>query len=335
MVKLLGFITSRGFAISLLLLSSALLVFREIYLGLYSPFFLIIPVLLFLSLSSCAIKRFVSASTRDIAFWGSFVFHAGMLVVIAAASMETLTRFSATLNLLQGAPVALDGKDSLDSPVNPFNAGKVQFLNIELEDYRAAYVDERFPVRYTASVGIGIMEENVYRNIKADIEVNRPFHYEGYTFLFQSSQYSPRLIFKDKDAKIVLNDYLRLSNITANEDSLDIPEAGLKLYTRFFPDVFREDGKVGSRSPVLKKPAFGIRVTERDNPFKDIWKGLLKNGDKAAFNGMTLEFADLKPYVVIEVVKDASYWGIFAGWILIVAGLAARYWFLLKLRPMH
>ena len=43
------------------------------------------------------------------------------------------------------------------------------------------------------------------------------------------------------------------------------------------------------------------------------------------FDGLTLEFADVKPVVTVQVVKDPTYSGIYAGWLLIVAGLVIRY----------
>ena len=130
---------------------------------------------------------------------------------------------------------------------------------------------------------------------------------------------------KDRDGGVIFNSYINLSNNIKSEDVFYIKEAGLTLYTRFFPDVFREGTKAGSRSPMTRNPAFGIKVVKRNSPFTDAWKGILKKGESARFDNMTLEFADLKPYVVIKVVKDPTYWGIFAGWILIILGLLIRY----------
>ena len=128
-----------------------------------------------------------------------------------------------------------------------------------------------------------------------------------------------------KDGKIIFNRFARVSNNTSVEDTLAIPDTGIILRTRFFPDMFSEGGKYGTRSMELKNPAFGIKVSTKDDPLHDIWRGVLQKGAKAEFNGLTLEFAEMRPVVTVQVAKDPTYWGIFAGWLVIITGLLLRY----------
>jgi len=325
-MKFLSFLTSRGFAVFLLAVSIGLLVSWNKYPNLYSPIFLIIPACLFLSISLCIANRITACKLkRDIRFWGSTTFHIGMLVIIAATSLGYSIRFFAMIVLPQGVSVTLDDKSFVAVYEDRLHSGGRPFVNLKLNEFEAKYAEEQFPVEYIADITIGIIDKDGYRNLTDKIRINKPFNYDGYNILFENSGYSPRFVLKDRDGGVIFNSYINLSNNIKSEDVFYIKEAGLTLYTRFFPDVFREGNKAGSRSPMTRNPAFGIKVVKRNSPFTDAWKGILKKGESARFDNMTLEFADLKPYVVIKVVKDPTYWGIFAGWILIILGLLIRY----------
>ncbi|MBI3752737.1 MAG: cytochrome c biogenesis protein ResB [Deltaproteobacteria bacterium] len=325
-MKFFRFLASRGFAVFLLVISTALLIIWNKYHGIYHPLFLVIPAFLFISISFCVGRRAAAADARrNVRFLGSMIFHTGMLVIIASASLSHLTRFFAAVVLPQGMQVGFDNKNFSTIYEEPLGLKDRPFVNLRLDNYEAVYADERFPVKYSSDISIGIMEDNAYHTVKERIEINRPFHYNGYTLLLETARYSPRFILRDREGKALFDGFINLANMTENEDVFSIKEAGLTLYTRFFPDMFREGNKVGTRSPVLKNPAFGIKIVKRDNPFADIWKGVLKKGEAARFEDMTLEFADLKPYVVIQIVKDPTYWGIFTGWIFIIVGLVIRY----------
>ena len=325
-MKFLSFLTSRGFAVFLLAVSIGLLVSWNKYPNLYSPIFLIIPACLFLSISLCIANRITACKLkRDIRFWGSTTFHIGMLVIVAATSLGYSIRFFAMIVLPQGVSVTLDDKSFVAVYEDRLHSVGRPFVNLKLNEFEAKYAEEQFPVEYIADITIGIIDKDGYRNLTDKIRINKPFNYDGYNILFENSGYSPRFVLKDRDGGVIFNSYINLSNNIKSEDVFYIKEAGLTLYTRFFPDLFREGTKAGSRSPMTRNPAFGIKVVKRNSPFTDAWKGILKKGESARFDNMTLEFADLKPYVVIKVVKDPTYWGIFAGWILIILGLLIRY----------
>ncbi|MHC4278309.1 MAG: cytochrome c biogenesis protein ResB, partial [Planctomycetota bacterium] len=274
-----------------------------------------------MSISFCTLKRVLAAATRrDIGFWGSFVFHVGILTVIVATSLGPLTRFYATVLLPQGMAVNLD--DGQFTTVHSTPAfTEVPFINLRLDWQENSYEDGWFPVDYAAGLSLGFMGTDGYRRTDEIIRVNSPLRKKGYQFMFESGNLAPLFILKDAKGDILFKKYENLSDKTEVEDTFNIPEAGLTVYTRFFPDMYREGGKYGTRSLELKNPAFGIKVTTKEDPFMDIWSGVLKKGERAEFGGMTLELKDLKPVVILKVIKDPTYYGIFAGWLLIIVGL--------------
>jgi cytochrome c biogenesis protein ResB len=324
-MKLLSFLTSRGFAIFLLCISIGSLILWNINPDLYSPLFLIVPAFLFLSTSFCTLKRvFASDTQRDIRFWGSFVFHIGLLTVIAAAALGPITRFWATVVLPQGVMVNLENEQFAVVHSTPA-LGRMPSIALSLDWHETRYAEGRFPVDYAVGLSIGLMDGEGYRQTDETIRVNSPIKKDGYQFMLNSRRFAPLFVLRDREGDVVFNRFVEVSNVTFQEDAFDIPEAGLTVYTRFFPDMYKEGGKYGTRSREPRNPAFGIKVTGKEDPFRDVWRGVLKKGERAEFNGMTLELADLKPVVIIQVAKDPTYYGIYAGWALIVMGLLVRY----------
>ena len=325
MMVVYRFLTSRGFAIALLGLSLVLLIIWNTHPDLYTPFFLVVPAVLFLSISFCTLRRVLARRGRwGLAFSGSMVFHLGLLVIIAATAMGLLVRFWAAVALLDGITVTLE--DERYAVIHSVPLGEsVPVISLRLDSVESRYEMGWYPVERTASLSIGIMDEVGMSITEETMGVNSPVWKMGYQFMLVSGGYTPRFVLRD-GGEVAFDEFVEVSNDSDEEGSFEIPEAGLTVYTRFFPDMFKEGTKYGTRSPEPRNPAFGIKITRaaRD-PFKDLWRGVLQEGEKAEFGGFVLEFAGLKPFVGIQVMKDPTYYGIFAGWALIVVGLTVRF----------
>ena len=324
-MKLFVFLTSRVFAIFLLAISALLLTIWRGNPQYFSRAFLVVPAFVFISISICIVKRFLAVgSRRNLKFWGSVVFHIGLLVIIAAASLGPIIRFWATVVLPQGKTVNMGDKTFAVIRNIPVS-GAIPDMLIKMEEYKASYADDRFPIDYATQITVLLKENDIYRQRVEAVRINAPLWLGGYQFMLDSGSFSPKYILKDKDGHVLFSQFLDLSNATSEEDKFEIPEAGMEVYTRFFPDMYKEGNLYGSRSPYPKNPAFGLRIIYKDNPFKEIWKGVLKKGEKAEFEGLSLEFADLQQVAILQVLNDPTYWGIFTGWLLIAGGLMVRY----------
>jgi cytochrome c biogenesis protein ResB len=326
MKRLFSLLGSRGFAIALLVVSIVVLIFWRGNPDYYSPIFLVVPAFIFLSISVCIVKRLKDRPSKDARFWGSFIFHIGMLAIIATTTFGTLTGFFGRTVLPEGVSVPLGNNDLSTITRSSLNPDETPFMTLRLDDFTMTYREERFPVRYAAAITFGILLKDNYRIINESVEINRPFDYEGYRFLLEDGGYSPRFILKTKDGKTLYDGFVRLSNETKREDVFELRGTDLIIQSRFFPDLYKKDGMVGTRSPVLKNPAFGIKVNRKKQDSGIlIWKGVLKEGEEAEFAGMTLEFHELRPYVVLLVVNDPTTPWLLGGWVLVVAGLVIRY----------
>ncbi|MBI3755355.1 MAG: cytochrome c biogenesis protein ResB [Deltaproteobacteria bacterium] len=246
-----------------------------------------------------------------------------MIVIIASVSLGTIMRFDVGVALPQGMTVNMDDKfvNINSMPI----MGEIPNFFLRLDWQKDQYKDGWLPIDHSAGLKISHIEGNSFRTVDETIRVNSPVKKNGYEFLLANASLSPLFVLKNREGDILFNQFVNISNKTSAEDKFEIPERGLTVLTRFFPDMFKQGNKYSTRSKNPDNPAFGLRVVSNDAPFKDIWKGVLKPGEKVEFSGMILEFAELKPVVIIQVVKDPTYYGIFAGWVLIVAGLAARY----------
>lgn len=322
-MRVVAFLTSRGFAIFLLFTSVVALIVRVKRPEFYSPLFLLIPASLLLSLILCTARR-LKRGRRDMRFLGSILFHTGLIVWVITLFASPLVRFSARLFLVKDMDASLEDSESVEVYERPLLGERRPILSFLLKGYEERYEDGVFPVDYVALLSIGYMDGRGYRTVERAVRINQPIEIMGYRFLFESGGWTPlfRLM---KGGKVIFNRYVLLSNDTAQEDSFRIEEAGLEIYTRFFPDMFREGSKVGTRSRVVRNPAFGIKIARDENPFVDIYRGVLKKGEKLKVDGMTFEFVDLKPFVVIQMVRDPLYYFVFTGWGMGILGLLLRY----------
>lgn len=309
----------------LLVISAGILIIWRGNPQYFSPLFLVIPAFLFLSISFCIVKRILAqGGAWDAKFLGSFVFHLGLLMVIASTALGPLTRFWATVVLPQGMAINLEDKAFAIIHSIPIG-GATPFISLRLNSQETVYEEGRFPIDYNAKLTIGFIEQGNYIQTNEVIRVNGPIWKHGYQLLLATGGYSPLFVLKNNKGETLFSEFVNVSDKTDMEDKVEMSDANVVVYTRFFPDFYKQGNKYGSRSPYPRNPAFGLRITGKDDPFKDIWRGVLKNGEKAEFEGLTLEFADLKQVVTLQVMNDPTYYGIIAGWVLIVAGLMLRY----------
>lgn len=322
-MNLITFLTSRGFAIALLSGSIILLIIRTRNPEFHSPIFLILPALVLLSLILCTLKRAIK-SEGGMRFWGSIIFHGGLMIWVTAMFISPMVRFSARLSALEGVSVGLEDRDFVEVFERPIFGETSPYISLRLNRYEAKYKDGIFPVDHSAYMNVNYIKGDEYKNEDVRIRINEPLKINGYQFLLEYGGFTPSFRLKNKDGRVIFERYIILSNDTSLEDSFEIKDKGLRIFTRFFPDMYREGGKVGTRSRIPGNTAFGIRIEDEKRPF-EIYSGVLKEGDKVEVDGMPFEFNDLKPFVSIQVVNDPVYYQIFIGWGVGLIGLVMRY----------
>ncbi len=322
-MRVVDALTSRGFALFLLALSIAVLFVWTRYPQFYSHWLMLIPGVLLLSMAVCVVRR-LGGGLKDRVLAGSVVFHLGMTVVILTGLMSPLWRYYAVAVLPQDVMVEPADQNFFAQTRGPFSSTP-SFVYMRLNHHKTIYRDGRFPVEHRADINIGYMEGDSFVSKDETIKVNYPLKMNGYQIMLARGYLSPRFVLLDERGRILFDGFVNLSNSTATEDTFEIPGAGLVLYTRFFPDMFRKGSSYGTLSLEPRNPAFGIKVAKKDDLFRDIWRGVLIPQDVAHFNGFTLELKEIRQVVEVQISNDPTLWGIIAGWIMVVAGLFLRY----------
>jgi hypothetical protein len=252
------------------------------------------------------------------------LFHLGLIIIVPAIFIAPKVRYTAVIDALQGVSVSMEDAELVNIIETPFKGGTSPFVFFRLDEYETVFEDKIYAVDYKADVTIGYMQAGSYNEQKAFMGINRPVTLNGYKYLLEVVGFAPRFIFKDKEDNVLLDSFIRLLNNTKDVDSFDVKEANMRVLTRFFPDMYEKEGKVGTLSREIKNPAFGIKVIDKKTS-EVIFSGVLKKGGSVEFMGMELVFKDLKPFVVVRVVKDPTYYLLLIGWCFGLIGLILKY----------
>jgi cytochrome c biogenesis protein len=250
-------------------------------------------------------------------FWGSAVFHAGMCVVLIGALVSALTRYNGRLFLTEDFDIdparELKGLSENQRYVFPIRG-------MALRSFAPVY-EGPFPVDYSADIaGLDLYGREFSRKVR----VNEPMRSGGYQFTMSRYGFAPRFVLKDGSGKVVSDHVVNLAVITPDRvDSFRLLDGMVTARVRFFPDFYidTERGRPATRSRDLKRPVFLVSL-ERFGKEKE--GGFLPLGGGVSFDGYTLEFKELRWWVLFDVSKDSGVPVITAGFLLIAGGLILR-----------
>lgn len=328
-----------------------------------SPFFLVLPLLIFISTLLCTvnrirtrkakppdasafrIKRNVAAANADAVpgylkgrgwvpvagsgestvfikggkgFWGSMVFHAGLLLMFAAAAITSATLFSAEVLLQEGLPLPLGREGFLKVWREPLVPMRFQEGEMVLDRFEAVYKDERFPVDYVARVRIkGPDSEST-----SDVRVNAPLNLGEIQYTMDRYGFSPGFLIKDRTGNVLFDGYVSLVLMGGAEDSFEVPGTDAVLLVRLFPDFVMTEEGPSTRSRIPSNPVFGLRIKRGERAGTG---RLVKMGEEVEIDGLRISPNDLKYWAHFGVARDAGRHVFAASFMLIVAGLVSRF----------
>jgi cytochrome c biogenesis protein len=257
------------------------------------------------------------ARKRRLGHFGSDIVHIGLLVILAGGFTSGLGGRRAEIGLLEGETAGV-----------PIASFRVRLDKFETEYYPKGGVKD-----WKSTVTV---LENGAPSLTRVVEVNRPLTYRGVSFYqasygwdWQRSSFDLE-VRKRADATFSKTVPLKLGERASVAD----PEVTAVSIRQFVPDfVIGEGGKVQSRSQEPRNPA----------AFVEAWKG-----EERVFSGWIFaKFPDFgqdhqggtwplafvlkryqaAPFSVLEAAKDPGVGFIWAGCLLVVAGLfLAFYW---------
>lgn len=365
------FFLSRRVAVVLLVATLSILVlstrFGRITTITTSPYFLVLPLLIFASILFCTLNRVRTRSARapavsafqvkrvidldpqhdisDVAahlsrrwtlvekvegslvlttggrgFRGSMLFHAGLLLMLIAATLTAVTLFSAELLLTQGLPLPLGREGFLKIWREPLIAPAFPDGEIALDEFKAVFKDERFPVDYVARVRTS--DDSGERS--ADVRVNDPLKVGQIQYTLDNYGYAPEFTIKNRTGELIFEGYVSLVLRKENEDYFDIPGTDMRLFVRLFPDFVMTGTGPSTRSEELNNPVLGLRLTKG---IETVRGKLLKMGKTVEIGDIQVAAGELRPWAHFGAARDMGQPVLFASIIIMTGGLLLRFYY--------
>lgn len=313
----------------------------------YSSYlFLGIIILLFVNLSFCMAKRLklVFDDTRAAArifsvaglpLIGSLLFHVSMMVIMVAGVYDISSRMRGGMVITRGQQVQESHESYIYVDEAPFFLENHSFFNITLKDVHMK-IEEGY-VLDTVAV-LNITDGDFSKDY--DVRINHPAQYKNTMFVMQLYGFSPLVRMTGPDGGQIMNVFLNLATPDKGdvvEDSFQLPGTDLELSIKLYPNAEEKDGKIANYSSELKNPLFVIQLDKKieDGKIKQqLYKGIMKPGETAVFEGYELNIGDdIRYWFQFDVTKEPGKKIIYAGFWLGLAGISLRL-FPIFLRPI-
>lgn len=257
--------------------------------------------------------------------WGSIVFHLSFLVLLLGILYSGMSRYVGLMVITEGQTVTEQRQDYLTTGKVPLLGERHQGFQIRLDRFQPTYYEGKTGIDYVADLTVLERGQEVR---KERVRVNQPLTYKGTTFLLERYGFAPRFILTDAEGEEVFNSFVNLRVLAeGSEDFFTIPQAGLVVRARFYPDMVVVDGQLITKSLLPHNPVMFLVISDGGGT---LFEGTVSLGEAAELGNMALSFAGLRYWTQYRVVKDAAETIIFGGFWLGVTGLAVRYLFIHK-----
>jgi cytochrome c biogenesis protein len=248
---------------------------------------------------------------------GSLVMHAGILAVMAGAFVSGQTTFSGELLLTEGQTVPDSAESYLSIRSVPAWGAAFEDFAVGLDSLEFTYTDGIV----TDAVATMFVVEGEVGDLK-DGRVNYPVRAGTKSFRLDEAGYSAGLRATDASGTVVFDSFVTLGRFAAEGtyDSVEVAP-GLTLDVLAVPDI---DAPLGEPAVDLLEPRDpGVHIT----PTTAAGVGeavALRPGDTMSAAGYTVEVYDVRRWHTFEVRADGGLPVVYAGFALIVVGMAVR-----------
>ncbi len=250
-------------------------------------------------------------------FFGSLLFHAGMLVAFTGIILSTLTSFRGSLMLIEGMRTDLR---------NPALVVRKPILNIPLPDialvldsFAARFGADRTPLEYSAFI---LFEDENSELTEKKVGINRPLKYRGLSMTLQRYGVTPEFVLKDTSENIIFHANVNLTASTEFYDMFNIFEEGLTIYTKFYPDMELKDGEPFLRSMNRGAEGFHIILKDKNN---NEFKGSIYVDSEEKIGDYIISIKNLKHWIELDVSRDYGINVIISAFVMIILGLMVRF----------
>ncbi len=238
------------------------------------------------------------SSSGSAGFWGAWVCHIGVLLLILGFSLGQITHREYTAYGVPGETVTV-GESG---------------LMVTIDDFRVGLRDDDTVEQYTAD--ITVFPEGSSDRQSATISVNNPADLHGYRFYQNSTGYAARMIIT-KAGEPLQETVLCAGEFTPVSS---IPQLVVYL-NAIYPDYYMDPvSGPSTASGQLKNPAYLYSLYYSGEM---LGMNVLMPDESISINDQELDirFTDPQNYTLIQAKKDSFTWLAFLGGIITMAGL--------------
>ncbi len=264
--------------------------------------------------------RLVLAEKNRIGYWGSVVFHAGLLLVILGVGYGSLGRFEGVILVTEGErrteghqeyiyleegpafaeahPGFVVGLEKVRhfSPTKKTLGGMASSLTLDGKPFQ---LDQRAPLVYR---GFRIYQDRFGNAVSFESDTGR-----GTPLLFTAG----------------LLDQITMGGSKVSKGSLIIPGTNLRARLVLYANADSKDGKLVATSLVLKRPI--LEVTLEDPAGTRVFKGKVEVGQEVRAAGLKLAFTGASYWLALRIKRDPGLGLIYAGFGVVLLGLILLY----------
>lgn len=257
--------------------------------------------------------------------WGTVIFHAGLLVIIAAGLLTFLFEQRGFVQVLERDTFFGNATEFLSSENGPLASPFVPDLALSLETLSPFYYDNGQMKDLQSSVLVGGLSEQPERSL---LSINNPVEVNGVK-IFQSTSfgYAVCLVF-EKDG-FSAPTYFSLDHPRKLGQPFfgksDFPTTPYEMNMELFPDRT-------NRSFLVHDPVLRI-VFSRDG--LSLGSTTMTPGESIEFQGGKLVFKDIRHWIGIILAKNRSVPLVFFGFAIALLGLTMIYGFPMREIIVH
>lgn len=246
-------------------------------------------------------------------FWGSIVFHLGMLLCFLSVPVSALTRFNGALILTEGTTMPL--RESVEAP-DGMDRARLPLVDVAVRNLWGKYHEGRYKVDFGGDLHLswGMAER------KLPFKVNGPVEFGGFQFSLQEYGFSPQLVIS-RNGKTIFDYFLNLRH-SQEGDYFPLDDAGRRLFVMLFPDFVREGRKIGSKSQEPRNPRLLVKVMEGE---RVLHQALLAMNEPADLGEYRIRAGELRNWVNLGVTREKGLGVLIVGLCVGISGLFVRF----------
>ena len=250
-------------------------------------------------------KKTLSASKNRIGYWGAWVTHLGILLLIIGFSLGQMTHQEYTVYGVPGQTKLIEGTN----------------LAVTIDDFQIGLREDDTVEQYTAWITVQDMSSADGRKESTEISVNHPGKLFGMSFYQNSTGWAAKVGIK-KSGNDLQNDVICAGEYVPVRD---LPEL-VVFFNAFYPDYVMMPG-VGpqTQSGQLNNPAYLYSLYYQG---EILGMNVLMPDEKITVSDYEITFSEPQPYTLIQVKKDSFQSLAFLGGILTMIGLILSFYLL-------